>query len=92
MLALPPQHVAACTSHDTLPGRLCPRQALSNTLWGLSKLGIQAPELMEGIGQEARSQLFEYNSQNLANSVGGRRGGRGSGVWDREWQVCTFRN
>jgi hypothetical protein len=48
-----------------------PLQALSNTLWGLSKLGIQAPQLMEGIGQEARSQLIEFNSQNLANSVGG---------------------
>lgn len=46
-------------------------QALSNTLWGLSKLGIKADELMEGIGQASRSQLYEYNSQNLANSVGG---------------------
>lgn len=32
-------------------------------------LCVQADELMEGIGQEARSQLYEYNSQNLANSV-----------------------
>jgi hypothetical protein len=48
-------------------------QALSNTLWGLSKLGINAPELMEGIGRAARGQLYEYNSQNLANSVRGRR-------------------
>lgn len=44
-------------------------QALSNTLWGLSKLGIQADELMEGLGREARAQLYEFNSQNLANSV-----------------------
>lgn len=44
-------------------------QALSNTLWGLSKLGIQADELMRGIGTQARSRLPEFNSQNLANSV-----------------------
>jgi len=30
---------------------------------------LQADELMEAIGQEARSQLYEYNSQNLANAV-----------------------
>lgn len=56
----------------TLPCPLAPArpsQALSNTLWGLSKLGIQADELMEAIGRAARSQLYEYNSQNLANSV-----------------------
>ena len=34
---------------------------------------IVPDELMEGIGQEARSQLYEYNSQNLANSVRGER-------------------
>lgn len=53
------------------PGLLLtlPLQALSNTLWGLSKLGIQADELMRGIGAQARSRLAEFNSQNLANSV-----------------------
>ena len=64
-----PPHGRLCAIHMALPA--LPLQALSNTLWGLSKLGIQAPQLMEGIGQEARSQLIEFNSQNLANSVGG---------------------
>lgn len=52
-------------SSATLP----PPQALANTLWGLSKLGIKAEGLMEGIGQAAHSQIYDYNSQNLANSV-----------------------
>lgn len=39
---------------------------------------------MEGIGQEARSQLYEYNSQNLANSV--RAGARSSQAQGSEVQ------
>lgn len=44
-------------------------QALSNTLWGLSKLEIKDEGLMTSIGEEARRRLHDFNSQNLANSV-----------------------
>lgn len=77
---LTPRH--ECTALQCLPrlvsklGSFRPAlQALANTLWGLSRLGIKANELMEGIGQAARTQLFEYNSQNLANSVRIKEGG-----------------
>lgn len=54
--------------HPPLP----PAQALSNCMWGLSKLEIRADDLMTAIGAAASAQLWEFNAQNLANLVGGR--------------------
>jgi len=40
-------------------------QALSNTLWGLSKLGISNGDLFAAVGNAARTNLPNFNSQNL---------------------------
>lgn len=77
-----------------------PVQALSNTLWGLSKLEIKNEPLMLAIGEEARTRLHGFNSQNLANSVrngrgpgagwvGGRRGGCGRG-WQQSRRMVWW--
>ena len=44
-------------------------QAMSNSLWALSKLEVEDAELMRAIGDAARRHIWEFNCQNLANTV-----------------------
>lgn len=45
-------------------------QALSNTLWALSKLGFLNIPLLDAMAAVATKKLSEFNSQNIANTVG----------------------
>lgn len=44
-------------------------QALSNTAWACSKLGVYSKELLDAIAQEASKKLHDFNAQNIANLV-----------------------
>lgn len=44
-------------------------QALSNTAWACSKLGVYSKELLDAIAQEASKKLRDFNAQNIANLV-----------------------
>ena len=47
----------------------CMPQALSNTAWACSKLGVYSKEFLEAIAQEAIKKLSRFNAQNIANLV-----------------------
>lgn len=42
---------------------------MSNSLWALSKLEIEDHQLLEAIGAEVRKHIWEFNCQNLANTI-----------------------
>jgi hypothetical protein len=46
-------------------------QALSNTVWALSKLETLDVALFTAIVEEVLQKLPKFNAQNVANTVGG---------------------
>lgn len=47
-------------------------QALSNTLWAMSKLGFKDTAFMHAIAGCAIAKIATFNAQNIANSVSKR--------------------
>ena len=45
-------------------------QALSNTVWGYSRLEVQHEPLLDAVAAIAHEKLHLFNGQNIANTVG----------------------
>ena len=44
-------------------------QALSNTIWGFSKLEVVHEKLLDAVAAMALKKLPQFNGQNIANTV-----------------------
>lgn len=47
----------------------CAVQALSNTVWGFSKLEVVHEQLLDAVAAAALKKLHVFNGQNIANTV-----------------------
>ena len=56
-------------------------QALSNSLWAVSKLGFVNGPFMEAIAAEVTAKIGTFNAQNIANSV--------RMAWHPDIRVCS---
>lgn len=65
-------------------------QALSNTLWAVSKLGYKDEELMHAIAGCATAKIASFNAQNIANTVSSASGAACHADEDQPSRVDCF--